>query len=558
VDAGDPAGLPLGTLDRNSNTVEQYDYIIVGAGSAGCVLANRLTESGRNRVLLLEAGPSDRRFWVQVPIGYGKTFYDGRVNWMYRTEPIPGLGGRTNYYPRGKVLGGSSSINAMVYSRGQAGDFDDWEAMGNPGWAWKDVLPIYKRMEDHELGAGPSHGAGGPLHVTDISRAVHPLSHLFVKAGQEAGLTLNPDLNGSTIEGIGLYQLNTRNGLRMSAARAYLWPVRKRANLRIATDALATRILFEGKRAVGIAYRQRGQIVIARAGREVILSGGSINSPQLLQLSGVGPAYVLRSCGVEIHHESPAVGRHLQDHLCYDYVYRSKAPSLNDDLYSWRGKLRAGLQYVLTRKGPLSLSVNQGGGFFRSRPDLTRPDIQLYFSPLTHEQTPPGIRPLMSPDPFSAFTTSVSPCRPTSRGHLQIKTSDASEAPAIHPNYLSTNHDVEELLAGARFLRRLAETPSMASVIEDELKPGPAIHSDAELIADIRERTYSVFHPVSTCRMGPTPAQAVVDHRLKVHGLSGLRVIDASIFPTVTSGNTNAPAIMVGEKGADLVLQDLQ
>ncbi|MEA2782315.1 MAG: choline dehydrogenase [Rhodospirillaceae bacterium] len=536
--------------------MEQYDYIIVGAGSAGCVLANRLTESGRNRVLLLEAGPSDRRFWVQVPIGYGKTFYDGRVNWMYRTEPMPGLGGRINYYPRGKVLGGSSSINAMVYSRGQAGDFDDWEAMGNPGWGWKDVLPIYKRMEDHELGAGPFHGAGGPLHVTEISRAVHPLSHVFVKAGREAGLALNPDLNGSTIEGVGLYQLTTRNGFRMSAARAYLWPVRKRANLRIATDALATRILFEGKRAVGIAYRRRGQTVLARAGREVILSGGSINSPQLLQLSGVGPADVLRSCGVEIHHESPAVGGNLQDHLCYDYLYRSKVPSLNDDLYPWRGKLRAGLQYILTRKGPLALSVNQGGGFFRSRPDLTRPNIQLYFSPLTHEWTPPGTRPLMSPDPFPAFTTSVSPCRPSSRGHLQIKSSDPSDAPVIHPNYLSTNHDVEELLAGARFLRRLAQTPSMASVIGEELKPGPAAQSDAELIADIRERCYSVFHPVSTCRMGLNPAEAVVDHRLKVHGLSGLRVIDASIFPTVTSGNTNAPAIMVGEKGADLVLQD--
>jgi choline dehydrogenase len=536
--------------------VIEYDYIIVGAGSAGCVLANRLTESGRHRVLLLEAGRSDLQFWIQVPIGYGKTFYDPAVNWMYKTEPIAGLNDRVNYFPRGKVLGGSSSINAMVYSRGQAGDFDDWEALGNPGWGWKDVLPLYKRMEDHELGAGPYHGAGGPLHVTDISKAVHPLTHLYVRAGQEAGLPFNPDLNGASIEGVGIYQINTRGGLRMSAARAYLWPARKRRNLRIETDALATRILLEGKRAVGVAYEQNGKMREARAGREVILSGGSVNSPQLLQLSGIGPGELLRSRGIEVQHESPAVGRNLQDHLCFDHVYRSKLPSLNEDLYSWWAKIAVGLRYVLSRKGPLSLSVNQGGGFFRSRPDLDRPNIQLYFSPLTYEKTPPGVRALMRPDPFPGFITSASPCRPTSRGHLEVRSRDPHIAPAIHPNYLSTNHDVEELLAGARFLRKLATAPSLAAIIDEELRPGPAVQSDEERIADIRARCYSVFHPVSTCRMGPDAAENVVDHRLKVHGLAGLRVIDASIFPTVTSGNTNAPAIMVGEKGADLVLAD--
>jgi choline dehydrogenase len=550
--SGDAKGAAL----EKAEPVTEYDYIIVGAGSAGCVLAERLSAGGRHRILLLEAGPSDRRFWIQVPIGYGRTYYDDRVNWMYQSEPIPALADRTNYFPRGKVLGGSSSINAMVYSRGQAGDFDAWEALGNPGWGWRDVLPLYKRMEDHALGAGPFHGAGGPVHISDISAEAHGLTHLYVKAGQEAGLPFNPDLNGETTEGVGYYQINTRHGLRLSASRAYLWPARGRANLRIETAALATRILLDGKRAIGVAYERHGHMREARAGREIILSCGSINSPQLLQLSGIGPAEVLASCGIAVAHESQAVGRHLQDHLCFDHVYRSTLPSLNDDLYPWWGKLRAGLRYVLTRSGPLSLSVNQGGGFFRSRPGLERPNIQLYFSPLTYEKTPPGTRRLASPDPFPGFITSVSPCRPTSRGHLRIVSPDPRAAPAIHPNYLSTSHDVEELLDGARFLCRLAAAPSLAGIIAEELKPGPAVHSDAERIADIRARAYSVFHPVSTCRMGQDKTDSVVDHRLRVHGIDRLRVIDASIFPTVTSGNTNAPAMLVGEKGADLVLAD--
>jgi choline dehydrogenase len=536
--------------------VDVFDYIIVGAGSAGSAVAARLTESGHRRVLLLEAGPSDWRFWVQLPIGYGKTFYDRRVNWMYQSEPVPGLGGRNNYFPRGKVLGGSSSINAMVYSRGQAGDFDDWEAEGNPGWGWKDVLPVYKRMEDHALGAGPWHGAGGPLHVSEISGAAHPLTREFIKAGQEAGVPFTPDLNGASIEGVGFYQINTRGGLRLSAARAYLWPAEGRANLRIETGALATRILFEGKRAVGVAYEQRGQSCEARAAAEVILCGGSINSPQLLQLSGVGPAALLKSCGIEVRHENAAVGQNLQDHLCHDFVYRCRVPSLNDQLNNWPGRLWAALRYVLTRGGPLALSVNQGGGFFRTGADLARPNMQLYFCPLTYEKVPPGTRALLKPDPFSGLTLSASPCRPTSRGELKIKSADPREAPLIQPNYLSTNHDLDELLAGARFLRRLAAAPSLAAVIEQELKPGPATASEEELVADIRARSYSVFHPVGTCRMGPDQARAVVDHRLKVHGLTGMRVIDASIFPTVTSGNTNAPSIMVGEKGATLVMED--
>ena len=533
-----------------------FDYIIVGAGSAGCVLANRLSAGGRHKVLLLEAGPWDHRFWIQVPIGYGKTFYDGRYNWKYLTEPDPGLDARTSYWPRGKVIGGSSSINAMVYVRGQAEDFDDWEKAGNPGWGWRDVLPVYRRMEDHALGESPYHGVGGPLHVTEISTTAHPLTADFIKAGQQLGLPYNPDLNGASQEGVGTYQITTRNGFRLSSARAYLWPSLWRRNLTVRTNALATRILFEGKRAVGIAYRYGGRTIEVRAGREVILSGGAINSPQLLQLSGIGPGALLQSHGIGVVQDSPAVGRNLQDHLCYDHVYRARRPSLNNDLYPWWGKLRAGLRYVLTRGGPLSLSVNQGGGFFRTSPDRTRPDMQLYFSPLTYERTPPGIRPLMHPDPFPGFTTSASPCRPTSRGVLEIRSADPAEAPRIQPNYLTTEHDVAELLAGAKFLRRLAATPALRDLIDQELKPGLGAQSDAEFIADIRARSYSVFHPCGSCGMGPDPARAVVDHRLKVHGIDGLRVVDASIFPAVTSGNINAPSIMVGERGSDLILAD--
>jgi len=536
--------------------MSDFDYIVVGAGSAGCVLANRLSENGRHRVLLLEAGGSDKRFWIQVPIGYGKSFYDSRVNWMYRTEPDPGLGSRESYWPRGKVLGGSSSINAMVYIRGHPEDFDDWQAQGNPGWGWRDVLPYYKKMEDHAFGAGAYHGVGGPMHVSDVSKHVHPLCDVYIKAGQEAGLPVNTDFNGETQEGVGLYQINTRNGFRVSSARAYLWPTRSRRNLRIETHAHVSRLLFEGTRATGIEYMQRGVRKQALAGREVILSAGAINSPQILQISGIGPESVLRSAGVEVRLDRAAVGQNLRDHLGVDYLYRSRRPTLNNELYPWWGKLYAGLKYVLLRRGPLVLSVNQGGGFFRTRPELTRPNMQLYFSPVSYLKAPPGVRPLMSPDPYAAFFVGISPCQPTSFGYLRIRSRDPMQHPEIVPNYLSTEHDVEEMLDGVRYLRKLASMPSLSAIIEEELEPGSAVQATDELLEDIRQRASSVFHPVGTCRMGPDPDGAVVNHRLQVHGLQRLRVMDTSIFPTLTSGNTNAPAVMIGEKGADLVLED--
>ena len=539
-----------------TNSSADYDYIIVGAGSAGCVLANRLTENGRYRVLLLEAGGNDLRIWVQMPIGYGKSFYDKRVNWMYRTEPDPGLGNREGYWPRGKVLGGSSSINAMVYIRGQAADFEAWKDLGNPGWGWSDVLPYFKKSEDNARGGNAWRGTGGPLHVEDVAKQVHPLNEVYIRAAREAGLQHNEDFNGETQEGVGLYQITTKNGIRMSAARAYLRPALKRPNLRVERQAHATRLLFDGMKAVGIEYRQKGRLLQVRARREVILSTGSINSPQLLQLSGVGPAEVLRPLGIEVRHDSPAVGRNLQDHLGVDHLYRSRRPTLNNQLHPWHGKLWAGLKYVLLRQGPLCLSVNQGGGFFRTRADIDRANMQLYFSPVSYIKAPPGKRPLMSPDPYPGFLLGISPCRPTSRGYLQIRSSDPSAYPEIHPNSLSTNHDLQEMLEGVRFLRRLASTPAMSALIEEELQPGITVESDEAMIEDIRQRSSTVFHPVSTCRMGPDPMENVVDHRLRVHGLQNLRVIDASVFPAVTSGNTNAPAIMVGEKGADLILED--
>jgi choline dehydrogenase len=535
--------------------LDSFDTIIIGAGSAGCVIAGELAAAGRGNILVLEAGPRDRSPWLHLPIGYGKMFYNPAVNWMYETEPVPGLANRRIYQPRGKVVGGSSAINAMVYSRGQAEDYDGWEALGNHGWGWSDVLRLYRRIEDHDLGASEWHGAGGPLHVTDITNTAHPLTALFIKAGIEAGLSFNPDLNGATTEGVGTYQITTRGGIRESAARAFLRPALRTGRVRVEAEALATRILFDGRRAVGVECRQHGEVKTYHANAEIILCGGAFNSPQLLQLSGIGPGGLLREHGIDVVSDSPAVGQHFQDHLCYDHVYKSTRPSLNDDLLPLSGKLRVGLSYLLGRRGPLALSVNQGGGFYRSGPDVTRPDIQLYFSPLSYTKAPPRVRALMKPDPFSGFSTSVSPCRPKSRGHVAIRSTNPTMAPEIAPNYLSHSDDIDTLLAGARFLCALARTPTFTGLVKEELSPGAARHSDADLVDDIRQRAYSVFHPSGTCRMGVDPAGCVVDPALRVHGIEGLRVADASIFPTVPSGNTNAPAMMVGAKAAELILR---
>ena len=471
------------------------------------------------------------------------------------TDPVPGFGGRDSYWPRGKVLGGSSSINAMVYVRGQHADFDDWAALGNPGWSWAEVGPVFRRMENSAAGADDWRGAGGPLDVADVRGLVHPLCEDWLAACEAAGLARNPDFNGADQEGVGIYQITTRRGVRASAATAYLRPAMRRANLAVATGAQVTRVRFEGRRAVGVDYRRGGVERSAQARGEVILSAGAVMSPVLLQLSGVGdPARLIRN-GVAVVHDLDQVGRNLQDHVGIDYLYRARVPTLNQLLRPWSGRLRVGARYLLRRDGPLALSVNQGGGFFRTRPEV-RPNMQLYFSPVSYLRAAPGRRQLMTPDPYPGMLLGLSNCRPASRGWLAIRSPDPLEPPAIQPNYLDSPEDVAELLEGVRFLRRIAAAPPMARIVEQELAPGEGIAGEEALVADIRARAGTLFHVSGTCAMGPDPASAVVDARLRVHGLEAVRVIDASIFPRVTSGNTNAPSIMVGERGSDLVLED--
>jgi choline dehydrogenase len=535
----------------------EFDYIIVGAGSAGCVLANRLTESGQHSVLLLEAGGNDSSPWLRVPIGYARTFNDPRYNWMYTTEPESQLDNRTAFWPRGKVLGGSSSINAMVFVRGQPSDFDDWRDAGNPGWGWQDVLPYFRKLEDHAWGSSKYHGAGGPVHVHDPSAAAHPLCTTFLEACIEAGIPISRDFNGAETEGAGFWQVTIRDGVRVSSASAYLRPALRRRNVALAMGTRATRVLFSGAAATGVEYLHHGSPRTATARREVLLSAGAIGSPQLLELSGIGDPELLRRLEIPPVAALPRVGRGLQDHVCVSYFYRSKVPTLNDQLAPFLGKARAALRYALRRDGPLSMSVNQAGAFVRSRPELGRPNLHIYFNPASYSTTTSGRkRRLLNPDPFPGFLMSFNTCRPTSRGSVHLRTPDPLSSPAITPNSLSTPEDVADVYAGARVLRRISAANPLAEVIESELTPGEGVHSDAEVLQDFRRRAGSVFHPCGTCAMGPDAYSSVVDPRLRVHGVANLRVVDASTFPAVTSGNINAPTLMLAEKAADLILED--
>lgn len=549
---GDVVGARLTGTAMETTT---FDYIIIGAGSAGCVLAERLSANGRHKVLVLEAGGSDRRFYVQLPLGYGKLFYDPAVNWMYRTEPDPGLAGNRDFWPRGKILGGSSSINAMVWIRGHASDYADWQNAGNPGWGWDQVREAYRAIEDNEAGGDAYRGKGGPLFISANQSDLHPLCDSYIQSGVAAGLPFAPDFNGERQEGIGIYQMTIRNARRNSAARAFLRPAMRRPNVTVLTRAQVTRVLFDGNRAVGVEYVRGGQRQSARAAREVILSGGAINSPQLLMLSGIGNAARLQALGIPVVHDNPNVGQHLNDHQGINYTYRMTVPTYNDILRPWWGKLLVGMQYFLTGRGPLAKSINHGGGFFRTSPDLARPNMQLYLQAFSTLIPRVGERPLLTPDPFSGLSIGLSNCRPTSRGEITLTSADPLAAPRITANAFSTDQDVAEMLAAVKFVRRIAAHDPLRSLIAEELRPGPQVQTDADLIADFRARSGTVFHPSCTARMGPDPASSVVDADLRVHGVAGLRVCDASVFPTLIGGNTNAPSILVGWMGAERILQ---
>ena len=524
-----------------------FDFIIVGAGSAGCVLANRLTENGKHRVLLLEAGGEDRNIWIHVPLGYGKNFSNPQINWLYETEPEPECHGRRVIQPRGKVMGGSSSINGLMYVRGQAQDYDRWRQLGNVGWSHADVLPYFRKSERQTRGADEWHGEGGPLCVSDLGDL--PIADAFIDAAEQCGFPRNPDFNGAAQEGFGYYQFTTRNGLRCSTAVGYLKPARKRENLKVASRALATRILLDGKRAVGVEYLQGDQKREARGG-EVILAGGAFNSPQLMQLSGLGPAALLREHGIAVAADMPGVGADLQDHYHARLVYRSKQPVSANDFFS--NKLRgflAGANYLFRRRGLLAMGAGYVGGFLRTNEAVETPDVQTHIMLFSADAIG---GPLHA---FSGVTCPVIVLRPESRGTVRIKSADPRQPPAIRPNYLSARKDRDTTIAGIRVLRRIMAVPPMAPFIEAEHEPGPACASDEDLLDYVRRRGSTVYHPTSTCRMGSDPT-AVVDARLKVHGIERLRVVDASIMPALVSGNTNAPTIMIAEKGADMILED--
>jgi choline dehydrogenase len=533
-------------MNQDSDT---FDYLVVGAGSAGCVLANRLTASGLHRVLLLEAGGRDRNIWIHIPLGYGKLFASKKYNWLYTSEPEPELNDRQIVQPRGKVLGGSSSINGLLYIRGQPADFDHWRQLGNTGWSFADVLPYFRRAEHQQRGEDALHGVGGPLAVSDVSEP-HPLCEAFIEAAQQAGFPRNDDFNGAAQEGAGYFQLTARNGRRWSTARGYLREARERANLAVITDALTTKILFSGRRAVGVEYRRGGATRIARANNEVILAAGAFNSPQLLQLSGVGPAPLLQSLGIPVIADMPGVGADLQDHLQVRMQYRCTLPiTMNDVINSWQHRTRAGLRYLLFRKGLLSVGAGYAGGFFRTSPMAATPDVQVIFIIFSADTVGAALHS------FPGFIASVCQLRPQSRGFVQIKSADPAMSPKIQPGYLSSAFDQDTIVAGLKLLRRIMDQPAMRAYIAEQRAPDPRLTGDADLLAYAREVGTTVFHPTSTCRMG-SDATAVVDERLRVRGFERLRVVDGSIMPTVVSGNTNAAIVMIGEKGAEMILED--
>ncbi|NAZ35262.1 GMC family oxidoreductase [Rubellimicrobium sp. CFH 75288] len=532
----------------------EWDIIIVGAGSAGCALAWRLSADPRLRVLVVEAGGTDRRLFVQMPLGYGKLFHDPRVNWCFRAEPDPGLAGVADHWPRGRLLGGSSSINAMVWIRGHPGDYEDWAEAAGSFWGWPEALAAFRALEDWEGGADEWHGTGGPLHVSTGARDPHPLVRRAIAAAQAAGLPFNPDFNGASLEGVGFYPMTIRGGRRNSAARAFLRPAMRRGRVAVMTRAQATRLLWDGHRCTGVEVVRRGRILHLRAAREVVLSAGAVGTPQILMLSGVGDGAALAALGLPVLHHNPQVGRNLCDHQGLNYTWRMRVPTYNQVLRPWWGKGLAGARWLLSGRGPLAFSINHGGGFFRTDPGRNRPNMQLYIQAFSTLIPRAGERPVLSPDPFPGMSLGLSNCRPTSRGEIALRTPDPLAPPRITVNALSSDEDIREMLDGVRMLRRIAAQPPFAEVVAEELRPGPAVATEEALVADIRARSGTVYHPSCTARMGRDPARSVLAPDLTVRGVEGLRVADASAFPTLPGGNTNAPAILVGWKAGDLIL----
>jgi len=527
----------------------EADFVVVGAGSAGCAVAARLSEDPATRVVLLEAGGEDKNRWIRIPLGFGKTFADPSVNWCYETEPDPGAADRRVFWPRGKVLGGSSSINGMVYIRGQAEDFDHWRQLGNAGWSFEDVLPYFKRSEHQVRGADGFHGTGGPLSVSDVAQ--HPICEAFIAATSELGFARNDDFNGASQDGAGYHQTTTRNGRRCSTAVGYLRPAMHRPNLRVVTGAMMERITFDGRRATGVDFRQDGRFGIALAETEVILCGGAVNSPQLLMLSGIGPQEHLAGFGLPVVHHLPGVGQSLQDHYSAPVKLKSRLPvTVNDVMLSNARKLKAGLEYYMFHRGPLAMISSPAALFARTRPELASPDIKISMSPFSAERPQDGLHR------FSGFTSIAYQLRPESRGEIKLKSPDPFDAPAVHPNYLSAETDQRTIVAGLKLIRRILANPHMQHLIDREFQPGPAVETDEQLLDYARRRGGTVYHPTSTCRMGSDPL-AVVNAELRVRGIDGLRVADASIMPTVVSGNTNAATIMIGEKLADMARQQI-
>jgi len=528
---------------------EPFDYIVVGAGSAGCVLANRLSADPDMRVCVIEAGRKDDYVWIHVPVGYFKTMHNPRTDWCYVTEPDPGLNGRRLQWPRGKTLGGSSAINGLLYIRGQAADYDHWRQLGNSGWSFADVLPYFRRSEQQERGASEYHGTDGELSIQN-TRTRWPLTEAFIQACTEVGIPRNDDFNGPQQEGAGYFQQTIRDGRRCSTAVAFLHPIRHRPNLTVVTKALTQRVVIEDGRAVGVDVMVDGTARTIRAKREVILAAGAINSPQLLMLSGIGPGNHLQEMGITVGRDLPGVGGNLQDHLQIRAVYKTRDPiTLNDQVNNPIRKMLMGVEYILRRTGPLTIGASSVGVFARTDPSLEEPDIQFHIQPLSADKPGDGLHR------FSAFTSSVCQLRPESRGDLKLKSPDPTVHPAIHPNYLATPTDQRVSVAGMKLSRRISQAPTLAKLIAGEHDPGNAVQTDDQFLEHARNTATTIYHPVGTCKMG-SDANAVVDERLRVHGVAGLRVVDASIMPTLVSGNTNAPTIMIAEKASDMIRED--